>query len=209
MKKGVISATGELILQRLRASFLQAVHRRQRERLHHSVRVPAVGVRKQRSCASSSSSSTAGRQQLDAGHGDVRAGDGVAAREADGRAGGLRVVRAADVPVRDAGNAHCRGLVGAPASEAVVLVDDDAVLHVLHLHAGELHRRHRACAALPRLDPYAVVGVDDPRVPDRDVGHAGARVVHAQAADAAWTNAITSLPRQLTHNRNITGTDAR
>ena len=118
-------------------------------------------------------------------HGDVRAGDGVAAREADGRAG-LRVVRAVDVPVRDTGHAHRGGLVGAPVALAVVLVDDDAALHVLHLHAGELDRRHRACAALPGLDPDAVVGVEDPRVPDRDVGHAGARVVHAQAADAAW-----------------------
>ena len=165
-------------MERLRAAFQQAVDWWQRERLHDSVGVPAVRVREQRSLVS------AGRQQLDAGHGDVRACDGVAAREADGRAG-LRVVGAVDVPVRDPGHAHRGGLVGAPVAEAVVLVDEDAALHVLHLHAGELHRRHRAGAALPRLDPEAVVGVEDPRVPDRDVGHAGVRVVDSQAADAA------------------------
>jgi hypothetical protein len=168
-------------LQGIRAAFLQAVDRRLRERLHHPVRVPAVGFSEPRLCAAAA---TAGRQQLDSGHGDARARDGVAAGEADGRAG-ARVVRAANVPVRDAVDAHRGGLVGAPAAEAVVLVDDDAVPDVLHPHAGELDARHGAGAALPRLDPEAVVGVDDPRVPDRDVGHAGARVVDAQAADAA------------------------
>ena len=165
-------------MQRIRAAFLQAVDRRLRERLHDPVRVPAEGFRETRPCAAA-----AGRQQLDAGHGDARARDGVAAGEADGRAG-ARVVRAADVPVGDAVDAHRGGLVGAPAAEAVVLVDDDAVPDVLHPHAGELDGRHGAGAALPRLDPEAVVGVDDPRVPDRHVGHAGARVVHAKAADA-------------------------
>lgn len=185
-KKDVISATRQLILQRLRAAFLQAEYRRQRERLHHPVRVPAVGVREPRPRATTFAAS-AGRQQLDAGHGDARARDGVATREADGGAA-PRVVRAPDVPVRDAGDAHRGGLVGAPAAEAVVLVDDDAVLDVLHPHGGELDAGDGAGAALPRLDPEAVVGVEDPRVPDRDVGHAGARVVHAQAADAAATD---------------------
>ena len=177
-------------MQRIRAAFLQAVDRRLRERLHDPVRVPAEGFREPRGAAA------AGRQQLDAGHGDARARDRVAAGEADGRAA-ARVVGAADVPVRDAVDAHRGGLVGAPAAEAVVLVDDDAVPDVLHPHAGELDGRHGAGAALPRLDPEAVVGVDDPRVPDRDVGHAGARVVHAQAADAAREKGVAASAATL------------
>ena len=132
------------------------------------------------------SSWPAGRPQLHVSHGDARAGDGIAAREADRpTASELRVVRAADVPVRDAGDVHGGGLVGAAGTEeAVVLVDDDAVPDVLHPDAGELDGGHRAGAALPRLDAEAVVGVEDPRVPDRHVGHAGPRVAHAQAPDA-------------------------
>jgi hypothetical protein len=164
------SAAGELILQGFGEAFLQALHRRQRHRLHQPVRVPAERVR-QLCCRAT------GRNQLDAIYGDVHARDGVAAREADGLAAPW-VVRAADVPVRDADDAQGETLVSAPSAETVVLIDDDAVLDVLHGHAGELDGRHSAGAALPRLDPDAVVGVDDAHVPDRDVGYAGARVGH-------------------------------
>ncbi|BAS71902.1 Os01g0329350, partial [Oryza sativa Japonica Group] len=132
----------------------------------------------------------AGRQQLDVGHGDARAGDGVAAREAHRRAAAAaRVVRAADPPVRDAVDAHGGGLVGAAGAGAavriaVVLVDDDAAPDVHHLDGVEHHPRHRPGAALPRLDPHAVVGVDDARAAHGHVRHARPRAARAQAADA-------------------------
>ena len=122
------------------------------------------------------------REQLDVGERDVGAGHGVAAAEVDRRA--ARVVGAPDPGVGDAGDEDGGGGVLAGPGEAVVLVDDDGVAHGVHAHVLERHPGHGPGPALPRLDPEAVVGVDDPRVPDRDVGHAGARVVHAQAADA-------------------------
>lgn len=185
------SAACELILQRLWATFLQAVHRRLRQRLHHPVRVPAVRVGQLRAGAGTAAFvAAAGRQQLDVGHGDARAGDGVAAREAHRRAAAAaRVVRAADPPVRDAVDAHGGGLVGAAGAGAavriaVVLVDDDAAPDVHHLDGVEHHPRHRPGAALPRLDPHAVVGVDDARAAHGHVRHARPRAARAQAADA-------------------------
>jgi hypothetical protein len=175
-------------LQGFGAAFLQALHRRQRHRLHQPVRVPAERVR-QLCCRASS------RNQLDTRYGDVGARDGVVAREADGRAAPW-VVRAADVPVRDADDAHGGALVGAPS----------AVLDVLHGHAGELDGRHGAGAALPRLDLDAIVGVDDARVPDRDVGHAGVRVGHAQAADAAGGTPRRALSLRQAHATTTTTT---
>ncbi|BAS93136.1 Os05g0279850, partial [Oryza sativa Japonica Group] len=131
-------------------------------------------------------------EQLDLGHGDVGAGDGVAAGEVDrGRAD---VVGSPDVGVGDVGDVHGGGLVHAPLVQAVVLVDDDAVPHVLHAHRVEVDPGHRPHPALPRLDPQPVVRVPDHRVPHRHVRHARLRVVHAQAPDA---DAVSRAARNI------------
>jgi hypothetical protein len=163
----------------LRQPLLQAGDGRDGGCLLRPVRAPAEGVVDELAAEG---------QELDLGHGDVGAGHGVAAGEVDGRAAGI--VGSPDVGVGDVGDVHGRGLVHAPLVQAVVLVHDDAVAHVLHGHRVEGDARHGAHPALPRLDPQAVVRVPDHRVPDRHVRHARLRVVHAEAADAAMSSRI-------------------
>jgi hypothetical protein len=154
-------------------AFYEARHRRHRRRGGAAVHVPAEGV----------VDGLAGRgEQLDVGERDVGARHGVAAPEVDGR--GARVVGAPDAGVGDAGDEDGRGGVLAALGEAVVLVDDDGVPHRVHAHVLEGHGGDGAGAALPRLDPDAVVGVADHGVAHRDVGHARPRALLAQAPNA-------------------------
>jgi len=86
------------------------------------------------------------RRQAHVHHADPGARPGVAARQAHR----LERVRPGDAPVRDAGDGHRAGPVGAAraAPVAVELVDGDGGAHVRHPDVGEGHVPHRAHAPL-------------------------------------------------------------
>ena len=100
----------------------------------------------------------------------------------DGRC--ARVVGAPDAGVGDAIDEDGGGGVLAALGEAVVLVDDDGVADGVHAHVLEGHGGDGAGAALPRLDPDAVVRVADHGVAHGHVGHARPRTLLAQAPNA-------------------------
>lgn len=116
-------------------------------------------------------------QKLHLGHGDVGAGNRVAAGEVYG--GTSDVVRPLDIPEGNVGQIDCRSFISARLGEAVVLVDDDTVPDVVHLDVLEGYAGDGAASPLPRLDPNPVVRFPYQCVAHRYVGHACVGVVHA------------------------------
>jgi hypothetical protein len=127
---------------------------------------------------------------------DVAAGEGLAAVEADDVLGGAT---APDVLKQDVADRHGRLLllarpgVGRVLLAAVVLVDGDGVLHLVHHHVQELDVPGVPAASLPRLDPSAVQRPRHVRRVDGDVRHLRLRVLVAEAPDA------NPVPRAALH----------
>lgn len=143
--------------------------------MHLSIRVPAEGIENQ---------SPSRREKLHVTNCDVGARDRIAARQAHGRA--PYIVGPLDIRVLYVGHLNGRGAIRAVLGEAVELVDDDRIPHVLHVDLPEGHARDSPGPALPRFDPYPVVGILDHRVAHRYVGGTRARVVLAQAPYAVY-----------------------
>lgn len=169
----MLASIDRILSKQLRFALAETRDGRDCDGLHYTVSVPAIGIIDQLALE---------RQKLDLRHGDVGAGDGVAASEVDGRTS--YVISPLDVCVVDSIDIDSRRLVVAALGETVVLVYYDAVPDVLHVDTVKSDPRDRSHSALPCLDPEPVVGVPDHTILHCYVGHTRFCIVNSKAPDA-------------------------
>lgn len=172
----VLASISLILAKWLRLALLQTRYRRNCECLKSSISIPTERIIHQLPFK---------RKQFHFRHGYVCARHRITAGEVYRRVSD--VVRTLYVWVWYVGYKHCWCLVHACFGQAVILVYNDAVPHVLHYYAVKGDAWYWAHASLPCLDPDSIVRIFNHRIPDSNVRYTCLWIVHTQASNAAYT----------------------